>query len=280
MNTRKKPFALIAALAATVIATTGCTVVNPNPDENGILYDKGPISDTTFDQCVTPGSRVFAGPFDGGYTYPAGQRYFVFTQGEDGRDREPYQAPTKDAVTVGIEGQMRFELTGDCELLRQFHEKIGLRNKGDDGWRTILRTYLDQPLNRAITEVTQGRDWKSLYADPKAKAEWEKAVMEKLPAYIEQASGGAYFTDISLTLQKPILPDDLTSALQSAQTAQQQEQAQASRNSQIDVELESIRKLVEVLGQDGYVAHEAIKSGKVSILPIPQGVPLAVNGGK
>lgn len=279
MNTRKT-IPTIAALAAITLIGTGCTVASPATDENGILYDKGPLSSTTFQQCVTPGDRKFAGPFDASYTYPAGQRYFVFSQAEDGRDREPYQAPTKDAVTVGIEGQMRFELTGDCDLLRQFHEKIGLRNAGDDGWRTILRTYLDQPLNRAITEVTQQQEWKNLYADPKAKAQWEAEVMKLLPGYINQAAGGDYFTNISLTLQKPILPGDLTEALQAAQTAQQQEQAQASRNSQIDVELESIRKLVEVLGQDGYVAHEAVKSGKITVLPIPAGTPLAVSGGK
>lgn len=271
---------VIAALAAITLIGTGCTVASPAPDENGLIYDKGPLSSTTFETCVNPGERTFAGPFDASYTYPAGQRYYVFTQAEDGRDREPYQAPTKDAVTVGIEGQVRFELTGDCDLLRQFHEKIGLRAQGDDGWDRVLRTYLDQPLARAITEVTQQRGWKDLYADPKAKAAWEAQVMELLPDYIEQAAGGDYFTNISLTLQKPILPDDLTNALQAAQTAQQQEQAQESRNSQIDVELESIRKLVEVLGPEGYVAHEAVKSGKITVLPIPAGSTLAVTGGK
>ena len=265
---------MLAATLLAIPAIAACTVTNPNPDENGLVYNKGPVSDTTFDKCVEPGGKDFSSMFDASYTYPAGQRYFVFTSEETGRDRSPYQAPTRDAVTVGVEGQMRFELTSDCELLRQFHEKIGLRNKGDEGWQTVLRTYLDQPLNRAITEVTQERDWKSLYSDPKAKASWEKAVMDKLPAYIKQAAGGDYFTNISLTLQKPILPGDLTDALQAAQTAQQQKSAQESRNTQIDVELEAIRKLVEVLGADGYVAYKAVQEGKVQVLPIPQGANL------
>lgn len=280
MATRKKSLAFVAAASAALVLTTGCTVASPGPDETGILYDKGPLSNTEFNQCVGAGQRVFAGPFDGSYTYPAGQRHFVFSAAEDGRDREPYQAPTKDAVTVGVEGQMRFELTSDCDLLRQFHEKIGLRHKGDEGWQRVLRTYLDQPLARAVTEVTQEREWKNLYSDPKAKAEWEQAVMKRLPAYIEQAAGGAYFTNVSLTLQKPILPGELTDALQAAQTAKQQETAQQSRNAQIDVELESVRKLVDVLGADAYVAYRAVQDGKVQVLPIPQGSPVAVAGGK
>ena len=126
----------IAAGAIALMGLTGCTVTNPNPDENGVLYDKGPIRDTEFSTCVAPGEKKFSSLMDESFTYPAGQRYFVFSN--EGGDRAPYEAPTKDAVTVGVEGQMRFELTGDCELLRQFHEKIGLRNKGDEGWNTCL----------------------------------------------------------------------------------------------------------------------------------------------
>ena len=271
-----KKFIAVGAIA--VMALTGCTVTNPNPDENGVLYDKGPIRDTEFNTCVEPGEKKFSSLMDASYTYPAGQRHFVFSEQEAGRDREPYSAPTKDAVTVGIEGQMRFELTGDCELLKQFHEKIGLRNQGDDGWRTILNIYLDQPLNRALTEVTQGMEWKELYSDPATKAEWEKQVMEKLNIYVKQSAGGEYFQNISLTLQKPILPDELTKALQAAQTAQQENIAQESRNKQIDTEMLAIRKLVEILGPDAYVTYKAIQDGKISVLPIPAGANVAVGG--
>lgn len=268
----------IAAGAIALMGLTGCTVTNPNPDENGILYDKGPIRDTEFNSCVAPGEKKFSSLMDEKFTYPAGQRYFVFTNAESGRDRPAYDAPTKDAVTVGVEGQMRFELTSDCELLKQFHEKIGLRNKGDDGWNTILRTYLDQPLNRAITEVTQEREWQDLYANPKAKAEWEQAVLKKLDAYISQAAGGDYFTNIALTLQKPVLPEELTKALQAAQTAQQENIAQESRNKQIDTEMIAIQKLVDILGPEAYVTYKAVQEGKITVMPIPAGANVAIPG--
>lgn len=271
---RFRKFAIAALIAAP--ALTACTVANPAPDQNGILYDKGIVSDTEFNRCIAPGEKSFSSAFDQAFEYPAGQRSYVFSAEEGGRDRAPYSAPTKDAVTIGVEGQMRFELTSDCELLRQFHEKIGLRYQNEDGWLTILRTYLDQPLNRAVAEVTQGMDWKALYSDPAAKAKWEKDIAEKLPTYINQAAGGAYFVNVGVTLQKPVLPSDLTDALQAAQTAQQQKSAQESRNDQIDVELEAIRKLVEVLGADGYVAYKAVQEGDVQVLPIPQGTGVVV----
>lgn len=269
----------IAAGAIALMGLTGCTVTNPNPDENGVLYDKGPIRDTEFATCVAPGEKKFSSMMDQGFTYPAGQRHFVFAgETPDGVDRKRYDAPTKDAVTVGVEGQMRFELTGDCEVLRQFHEKIGLRNQGDDGWNRVLETYLNQPLNRAITETTQGKEWKDLYADPAAKAEWEREVMDKLDTYITQAAGGEYFTNISLTLQKPILPDELTKALQAAQTAQQENIAQESRNEQIDTEMIAIQKLVDILGPEAYVTYKAVQDGKIQVLPIPAGTAVAVGG--
>lgn len=269
----------VAAGAIALMALTGCTVTNPNPDENGILYDKGPIRDTEFSTCVGPGEKKFSSPMDASYTYPAGQRHFVFSgTDEDPSDRKLYEAPTKDAVTVGVEGQMRFELTSDCELLKQFHEKIGLRHKGDEGWVRVLGTYLDQPLNRAITEVTQTMTWGDLYSKADAKAKWEQAVMEKLNTYINQTAGGDYFQNISLTLQKPILPVELTKALQAAQTAQQENIAQESRNKQVDTEAIAMQKLVDILGPEAYVTLKAVQDGKITVMPIPSGSSVAIPG--
>lgn len=272
----------IAAGAVALMGLTGCTVTNPNPDENAVLYDKGPIRDTEFNTCVAPGEKKFSSMFDQGFTYPAGQRHFVFEgtteHPSQGADRFRFDAPTEDAVTVGIEGQMRFQLTNDCELLQQFHEKIGLRHQGDDGWERVLNTYLAQPLNRAITESTQEMEWAELYSNPKAKGEWERAVMKRLEDQIETSAGGGYFTEISLTLQKPILPEPLVDALQAAQTAQQENIAQESRNKQIDTELLAIEKLVDILGPQAYVTYKAVQDGKITVMPIPQGTPVAVGG--
>ena len=45
---------------------------------------------------------------------------------------------------------------------------------------------------------------------------------------------------------------------------------------QVQSELQSIKALVAVLGPDGYVAYQAIKDGKISVIPIPQGSSVVV----
>ena len=121
-------------------------------------------------------------------------------------------------------------------------------------------------------------DWQALYSEADAKAQWEKRVMEKLDIYINQAAGGDYFQNIALTLQKPILPEELTKALQAAQTAQQENIAQESRNKQIDTEIMAIEKLVDILGPQAYVTYKAVQDGKITVMPIPQGTPVSVGG--
>ena len=45
----------------------------------------------------------------------------------------------------------------------------------------------------------RARTWKTLYADPKTKTEWEADVKAKLPVYVKQAMGGAYFDGFAPT---------------------------------------------------------------------------------
>ncbi|MDD2326262.1 MAG: SPFH domain-containing protein, partial [Alphaproteobacteria bacterium] len=185
---------------------------------------------------------------------------------------------TKDGVTLQVAGSVRFELTSDTEALREFHERVGLRMKAseEEGWNESLKVYLRAPIERAVTDATQGLKWSEIYGDPAVKAAWEKRVGELLPKYVEQTVGGAYFENFSVTLQKPSLPEDLEKALQDAEVAVQQTKAQEQRNSQVQSELEAIRPLVDVLGPDGYNVYQAIKDGRIQIMPIPGGTDVAI----
>lgn len=270
----KRAIALIAAAAAVTLA--GCSVASTEPDQAGLHYSAGPLSSTEFSNCIQSGTRNIDGPSDKHFYYPAGQRNYVFrvtgTDGED-RDTAAFTAPTKDAVQLTVEGQILFELNTDCDTLREFHERIGLKN---EDWDALLRVYLAQPLNRAITEATAGFAWQELYSDPAKKAEWEAAVKARLPEYVKQATGGEYFRNFSVTLQKPIIPDELQKALEQAQVAAKQTEAQAQRNVQVQSELESIKALVAVLGPDGYNTYQAIKDGRIQVVTIPQGSSVVV----
>lgn len=267
MNLKRIVAAALLA-GAMIVTSTACTVTNPAPDEASVVYNAGPVSKTEFQECVAPGGRTFSDPFDTSYTYPAGQRTYVFGAGQEA-DIPTVTVADKDGIDLGVQGQLRFTLNTECETLAQFHEKIGLKAGGD--WNSILTVYLQQPLKKAITEATQGQTWRQLYQDPAAKAAWEKSVKDALPAAIEQATGDGYFINIDLSLQKPVLPQALTEQLLATQRAAEATIAQAEENARLALKAEGERKLIELYGADNYVTLKAIEDGKIQILPVPQG---------
>lgn len=269
---------------ASLAALTGCATASPAPDQAAVRYDSPPFSGTSFEKCVDPGGYDMSALWNGTdyFPYPAGQRTYAFTGDGSKSDAAAFTANTSDGVEMTVSGVVGFRLTGDCEKLRKFHEQIGLKDQafvtedGAEGWASVLDKFLGQAIQRAINDATQGRAWRALYADPKVKGEWEQQVKELLPKYVEQATGGAYFDQFAVTIQKPEIPGDLRDALRATQVAVEQTAAQAKRNEQVTSELESIKALVAVLGPDGYNTYEAIKDGKITVLPIPQGSGVVV----
>lgn len=266
---------LAAIVAASALVLTGCMTINTQPDEQAIRYSDPSFGAKQFQECYGPSAYSMKSVFNDGYVYPAGQRVYNFSEGGDGGT---FSVATKDGVTLVVEGAVRFRLTDDCNLFREFHERIGLKISAfeDEGWREFLKVYLRAPINRALTDATQGMEWQEIYANPEAKKSWERKVQELLPVYVEQTIGGNYVTDYEVTLQKPILPEPLENALRDTQVAVEQQKAQEARNEQVNTELESIQKLVDVLGPDAYNVYQAIKDGKVNVLPIPQGAGVFV----
>ncbi|MEU0481068.1 hypothetical protein ABZ260_18000 [Streptosporangium sp. NPDC006013] len=47
--------------------------------------------------------------------------------------------------------------------------------------------------------------------------------------------------------------------------------AASQRNAKVRAEIESIKDLVKVLGPQGAVLWQAIRKGRVSVVPVPQG---------
>lgn len=279
-----------SAIVAIVLALVGvvfffnATQINTEPDQQGLWYKAGPFTSTHFDHCVKPGERqLFGGVADKTFVYPAGQRTFEYNNSGTA-DTGSIVALTKDNVELSTDGVVRFSLTFDCETLKNFHEQIGLKFNAEmkdgttsDGWRDMLNVYLRASLQRAVNEATQEFNWKELYNDVAVKAKWEAKVSELLPRFVKQGMDGEYFDNYSLTIQKPTLPAELQKALQDTQTAIEQNNAQVERNATIQTEAESIARLVAILGPEGYNVYQAIKDGKISVMPIPSGSSVNLN---
>jgi hypothetical protein len=278
----------VAAALGAVIALNGCTSINTQPDEAGLTYDAGPLSNTEFESCVGPSTRNWDGPRDLHFTYPFGQRTYDFS-GTDGSDGPPISVVTNDNVTMTVTGVATFALNTDCKTLRQFHERIGIKfqswmvdGRTTDGWRNMLNVYLKQPLDKAMDAVSKKYGYKELYSDPAVKEKWEDEVGQLASEFIKDQAGADFFCQPSyagagpcgnavLTLQAPVPPDNIRSALTAEQEAVAQNNAQKQRNETVRTELESIRELVEVLGPDAYVLYKAVEDGKVSVVPVPAG---------
>ena len=283
-----KKIIVMAPLA--MLALAGCSQMSTDVDEVGLQYENGVISNVSFDHCIDPGTRSWDGPGDDHYRYPAGQRTYDFGTGEkqDGPALALIAAGSGEQgantqVQLAQVGTLTFELNTDCKVLQQFHEQVGRKYgasaDGLNNWAGFMETYLRGPLQRSLTEAAQGVDWKTIYADAKVRKDIEGRVNELLPGYVNQLAGGDYFTGFAVSLSTPTLPDELANALQQTQVAIEQNTAQQQRNVQVQSELDSIRQLVEVLGPDGYNTYQAIKDGKVTVIPVPQGTALNVNPG-
>ena len=281
----KKIVKAVTLAAATALFLSGCSVASIEPDQAGLHYKGGSFTSTHFANCIDPGSRAFDGPGDKHFAYPAGQRTFDFS-GVKGADSPPIVVSTHDNIEMKVLGVVTFNLDQKCEMLKKFHEQIGLKYAAytdgekdgtSDGWDRMLNVYLGQPLQRAMNEATQATDWKSLYNDSATKGKWEAKVAKLLPTYVAQQAGEDYFVNFKVTIQKPEPPAEIVKGLQAKQAADLQNQAQEAKNQQVVTELDSIQELVKVLGVDGYLTYKAIQDGRVSVMPIPQGAGVNLN---
>lgn len=266
-----RTLAPIGLLAAAVLVT-GCSITT-DTNERGLDYDYDSWSgQKSLEGCVEPGQRAWQDINDPGVVLPADQRSFEFTTGRDAESK-PITVVSKDNLEMSVEGVATFYLTGDCKTLDDFYRKIGQKFGANtsEGWARMLGVYVKQPLDRAMDAAAKKYPWKDLFANPEVKQAWESEVAALASQFIKEQAGADYFTGFKFTLQQPQPPQKVRDALASAQEAVEQNAAQKNRNEQVKTEIQSIKELVDVLGPQGYVLYQAIKDGKVTIVPVPTG---------
>lgn len=249
----KRFLAAIGALAA-MAALTACSGVSTGPDQVALKYEAGQFASKKFIECVPTSTRQRElDPSLDYFVYPANQRTYDFT-GRDGSDAGVIGIATKDSIQMGVPGLVRFTINTDCEVLREFHEKIGNREGAyfddpqdpSDGWRRVLDQFIGRQIDATLDREALAYNWREIYTDPAVKAKLDAAVVQSLQKLVNDNTEGEtqFFNILSVQLQKPEPPQELLAALASEQTKIASAQAQraeadaqvATANAQIALE--------------------------------------------
>ena len=213
------------AVLAVLFTLFSFRTVSAQADEVAVHKGGGLIEAPNSKGCVAANSRELRKPGDHYYFYPANQRTYNFTGGEDA-DHSAFSVVSKDFQTLQVPGSVEFTLNVDCKVLTRFHDAIGNRyqayntssgdwGKTNPGWRKMLDLYFSPALDATLDRVAKKYTWKELYADPTIKDEMNKAVNEQLAALIQQKMPGEdeFFQGFSALIQQPRPADTLVSAL-------------------------------------------------------------------
>lgn len=252
----------------------------------GLHYGGGVVEDKKFKSVIPAGTtNTLIGPGDTVYTYPIDQRsYIIGGEGADTASEDEVTVVSKDNVRLGVRVQVYFTLNQKQDTLRQFHERIGLKTSAyeDEGWSAMLKDYFRPQIDRALAAVGTQYNWAELYNNEVKKSGFQAKAATEFTRLLPAAVGGDYFCgpaykgdndcgELSFTIQKPTpLDKGIIDGIEAKQRAELARQAQEQKNQQIQVELQSVRSQVALLGSQGYLLKSAIESGRIQFMVIPQ----------
>lgn len=292
-----KHFTRTTLVAAALLVLAGCSIGNTAPDQVALHYRAGPFDSRTFVDCTSPGTRNVDDVNDDHFYYPAGQRDYTFSP-DSGADSAPLTSTTQDSQEIQVTGTVKFSLNTDCTpftdhdgkqwpggRLQMFHELIANKYSAaptDDGtpmtagWTTLLRNYVGAAVDRASDNEALKYGWQALYTNTATKAGWERDVLAQVPTVLKGLTGGEdLFTISGIVLQKPGIAPALQAGLTDRQAAELRSQA-------ADVDKQAAASFPNgIAGYQAYqqqqAVNEAIKSGRVQVLPVPQGSGVIVS---
>ncbi|WP_433162014.1 hypothetical protein [Kribbella sp. CA-247076] len=137
-------------------------------------------------------------------------------------------------------------------------------------------------IDRALAAVAVNYNWAELYNNEKKKSDFQAAAAKAFTILLPAAVGGDYFCgpsytgsnacgELSFTIQKPTPVDKgIIDGLEAKQRAELAKATQEQKNQQVNVELQSVKQQVAMLGAQGYLLKTAIESGKIQFMVIPQ----------
>jgi hypothetical protein len=233
----RKAIAAIILAGAAVLPLAACSTSVPAGVTAVKVDDYFMIpTDPTVEGCINPETNEFNPP--GGFTsylYPARQISYDANDDQDAEAPSTVVVSNRDApAELRVPVTVTFDLTKDCEQLKQFHRDFGTKYQGwlnDDGtvsqgWKNLLNYVIGQPLKNTLVSIAQKYSWRDIWNDEKVRVEFQNALTATLPQVSKDRTNGVeYFTNFAVTVMKP---DPVDPQLKSAIIAEQQAIAQAN----------------------------------------------------
>ncbi len=225
----------VAGVAAMTLC--GCSYANMGPGEQAVVQDGYWMipTDPELVGCIEP-ERSQNEITNNVYRYPARQISWDAT-GDPGSERGPYVvvSSVKAPADMNVPVVVTFDLTTDCEKLKQFHRDFGTKYSGwlnDDGtvssgWTELLNYVVGQPLQDTLNAVAQKYTWQQIWNDESVRNDFRQALQTTLPnASKARTDGNDFFSNFQVTVLKPTpVNPELKAAIEREQAAIQNAQA-------------------------------------------------------
>ena len=281
---------VIAALVGLflIVGLSACSNYRTGTDQQAVHERGGPLTNPKVENCKTPGDRGRDGWFgENFYYYPSGPRAWLF-DGSGSADSGAYpvyvKSPTINgekgqSISLTMPGEATMTLTNDCDLLKEFHLNYGRKysayteesgsSQTSAGWTTFLNAKFQPALQNGLNLALQDNTYDTVVSDATVRSDVQDEVASSTLETLNRSLGADYFTDVQVTLFQPYLPESIQKNIEANEAAKQ-------FNTKVETELATIKKLVKILGPEGYNVYKALQDGKVSVLPIPQGSGVGV----
>lgn len=296
----RRRLALAGLIAGGAVLLAACSTVSTGASELALQYGGGAWDSANFVACFGGGHKDTTRSGSDTYKYyPTGQRDFSFGDARN-LDMAALTSTTQDAQEIKVTGTVKFTMNLSCKEFKDptgktwpggtaqyFHEMYGDKDHAyndegskpvGDGWSTMLRQYMGFAVDREVDDNALNYALQSLNTDRAAKDKWERDVLEGLPAVLKKMTGGVeVFKITDVLLQRPGVRPEIADANAEKQAAQ-------IRADAVEVDKQAAANFPGGIAayqayQQQQAVNEAIKSGKVKVLPIPAGSPVIVQGG-
>lgn len=296
-KTKRTGVALGVVTGLTLLAA--CSTVSTSASEIALQYGGGVWDSANFVKCHGSGFKSTTESGSDNYKYyPIGSRDFSFGDDKDaGLDSAALTATTKDTQSIKVTGTVKFTMNISCAeftdptgrkwpggTAQYFHEIYGSKDNAfneegnqatNEGWSRMLRQYMGFAVDREVDDGAITLTLNEMLTSDAKKDQWENLVQESLPATLKQLTGGVEIFKITeVLLQRPGVSPKIADA-------QDEKAAAVIRAEAVEVDKKAAENFPGgIAGYQAYqqqqAVNEAIKAGKVQVLPVPQGSPVIV----